>query len=198
MAPTPSSPTTKFSIGAIVFPSESFLHTKEMQIFGRKTHLVSEKPSRIMARRSFQQNQDEFKAIAKSLHLNEDCFSRVFTKDVAKIQCDGGNHAKISGTKPGTNTSASTPGTKPGLPLHIIVEPLQELGFAALDCYYKQISQMPSWSKLDWAGQYCACKSEFDHNSKVTNFSDGIVEDGIDIEGNVVEEMKNLDIQDGN
>ncbi|KAI3521350.1 hypothetical protein L1887_10813 [Cichorium endivia] len=43
---------------------------------------------------------------------------------------------------------------------------------------------MPSWSKLDWAGQYCACKSEFDHNSKVTNFSDGIVEDGINIEGN--------------
>ncbi|XP_047339031.1 uncharacterized protein LOC124942549 [Impatiens glandulifera] len=39
----------------------------------------------------------------------------------------------------------------------------------ALDCYYKQISQMPSWSKLefcqfasDWAGQDCPCKSEFD------------------------------------
>ncbi|CBI23750.3 unnamed protein product, partial [Vitis vinifera] len=39
----------------------------------------------------------------------------------------------------------------------------------ALDCYYKQISQMPSWSKLDlcrfaaaWAGQNCPCKAEFD------------------------------------
>ncbi|KAK1385998.1 Hyccin [Heracleum sosnowskyi] len=39
----------------------------------------------------------------------------------------------------------------------------------ALDCYYKQISQMPGWSKLDfcrfvadWAGQDCECKSEFD------------------------------------
>lgn len=40
----------------------------------------------------------------------------------------------------------------------------------ALDCYYKQISQMPGWSKLDfckfaadWAGQDCECKSEFDN-----------------------------------
>ncbi|CAI9104000.1 OLC1v1002602C1 [Oldenlandia corymbosa var. corymbosa] len=39
----------------------------------------------------------------------------------------------------------------------------------ALDCYYKQISQMPSWSKLhfcefaaDWAAQDCPCKSDFD------------------------------------
>ncbi|KAG7030887.1 hypothetical protein SDJN02_04924, partial [Cucurbita argyrosperma subsp. argyrosperma] len=39
----------------------------------------------------------------------------------------------------------------------------------ALDCYYKQISQMPSWSKLElcrsaasWAGQDCCCKREFD------------------------------------
>lgn len=38
-----------------------------------------------------------------------------------------------------------------------------------LDCYYKQISQMPGWSKLDfcriaadWAGQDCECRSEFD------------------------------------
>lgn len=75
----------------------------------------------------------------------------------------------------------------------------------ALDCYYKQISQMPSWSKLDfckfaadWAGQDCSCKSEFDQNPEVTNFSDGIVEDGIEMEGNVVDDMKNLEIQDGN
>ncbi|XP_042493771.1 uncharacterized protein LOC122073280 [Macadamia integrifolia] len=39
----------------------------------------------------------------------------------------------------------------------------------ALDCYFKQISQMPSCSKLDlcqfaagWAGQNCPCKSELD------------------------------------
>ena len=48
----------------------------------------------------------------------------------------------------------------------------------ALDCYYKQISQMPSWSKLElclsaasWAGQDCCCKREFDK------------EDGLDIDG---------------
>ncbi|KAK9166619.1 hypothetical protein Scep_001810 [Stephania cephalantha] len=42
----------------------------------------------------------------------------------------------------------------------------------ALDCYYKQISQMPSWSKLEfcgfaeaWAGQNCPCRSEFDVKS---------------------------------
>ncbi|XP_043725227.1 uncharacterized protein LOC122671589 [Telopea speciosissima] len=43
----------------------------------------------------------------------------------------------------------------------------------ALDCYFKQISQMPSWSKLDlcqfaagWAGQNCPCKSELDGNAE--------------------------------
>ncbi|KAI3930675.1 hypothetical protein MKX01_037121 [Papaver californicum] len=41
----------------------------------------------------------------------------------------------------------------------------------ALDCYYKQISQMPSWSKLelcqfsaDWAGKDCSCRHEFDND----------------------------------
>ncbi|KAK1440292.1 hypothetical protein QVD17_06117 [Tagetes erecta] len=75
----------------------------------------------------------------------------------------------------------------------------------ALDCYYKQISQMPSWSKLDfcrfaadWAGQDCACKSEFDQTDGIVNSSDGIVEDGIDIENNVVENMRNLEIEDVN
>lgn len=45
----------------------------------------------------------------------------------------------------------------------------------ALDCYYKQISQMPSWSKLDfckfaavWAGGDCPCASDFDQ--KPENF----------------------------
>ncbi|KGN53697.1 uncharacterized protein LOC101215901 [Cucumis sativus] len=48
----------------------------------------------------------------------------------------------------------------------------------ALDCYYKQISQMPSWSKLEfcrsaasWAGQDCCCTREFDK------------EDGFDVGG---------------
>ncbi|KAL7001913.1 hypothetical protein U1Q18_003060 [Sarracenia purpurea var. burkii] len=55
----------------------------------------------------------------------------------------------------------------------------------ALDCYYRQISQMPSWSKLDfcrfsadWAGQDCPCKSEFDNaetDTERNSLSDGIV-----------------------
>ncbi|XP_022763730.1 uncharacterized protein LOC111309120 [Durio zibethinus] len=38
----------------------------------------------------------------------------------------------------------------------------------ALDCYYKQVSQMPAWSKLEfckfaaaWAGQDCPCRTKF-------------------------------------
>ncbi|XP_027157194.1 uncharacterized protein LOC113758618 [Coffea eugenioides] len=51
----------------------------------------------------------------------------------------------------------------------------------ALDCYYKQISQMPSWSKLDfckfladWASQDCPCKSDFDDftTQKPDNFTE--------------------------
>ncbi|KAL4556009.1 hypothetical protein LXL04_038644 [Taraxacum kok-saghyz] len=125
---------------------------------------------------------------------------------------------RVSNSKKKPNSAKVNPnsGSQPSRPAVGILSPPLEPQTAikstkrativgvALDCYYKQISQMPSWSKLDfckfaadWAGQDCACKSEFDQPSEVTNFSDGIVEDGIDIEGNVVEEMKNLEIQDG-
>ncbi|KAK3031495.1 hypothetical protein RJ639_036009 [Escallonia herrerae] len=69
----------------------------------------------------------------------------------------------------------------------------------ALDCYYKQISQMPSWSKLDfcrfaadWAGQDCPCKSEFDSND-IDTFSNGIHIEEVD---DIVEEMRNLEIEE--
>ncbi|KAL6329307.1 hypothetical protein AAG906_016199 [Vitis piasezkii] len=62
----------------------------------------------------------------------------------------------------------------------------------ALDCYYKQISQMPSWSKLDlcrfaaaWAGQNCPCKAEFDRDedAEIDGFSEIRVLEGDEIEG---------------
>lgn len=72
----------------------------------------------------------------------------------------------------------------------------------AFDCYYKQISQMPSWSKLDfcqfaadWAGQDCTCKSEFDQTNsetEITNFEDGVR--NLEIEDVVVEERENLGV----
>ncbi|KAG8651657.1 uncharacterized protein LOC110616802 [Manihot esculenta] len=44
----------------------------------------------------------------------------------------------------------------------------------ALDCYFKQISQMPSWSKVElckyasaWAGQDCACSDKLDGDKEV-------------------------------
>ncbi|KAK3414173.1 hypothetical protein EUGRSUZ_I02675 [Eucalyptus grandis] len=61
----------------------------------------------------------------------------------------------------------------------------------ALDCYYKQISQMPSWSKLElcrfaaaWAGQDCSCRRQFDGD-----------EEKIEIDG-VVEVVRNLAIEE--
>ncbi|KAI4299075.1 hypothetical protein L6164_032567 [Bauhinia variegata] len=74
----------------------------------------------------------------------------------------------------------------------------------ALDCYYKQISQMPSWSKLElcefaagWAGQDCPCRREFDDGDKteINGFSNGLaLKDADEIE-EVVEEMGKLEIQ---
>ncbi|XP_060175884.1 uncharacterized protein LOC132606411 [Lycium barbarum] len=69
----------------------------------------------------------------------------------------------------------------------------------ALDSYYKQISHMPSWSKLDfcrfasdWAGQDCVCVSEFDDES------DGNSENSVEISnGDLVGGMENLGIEDG-
>ncbi|CAA2957655.1 beta-catenin-Tcf Lef signaling pathway component DRCTNNB1A [Olea europaea subsp. europaea] len=85
----------------------------------------------------------------------------------------------------------------------------------ALDCYYKQISQMPSWSKLDfckftavWAGQDCPCTSDFDkkpeifvENNHGFKNEDGFEEDQrvkfSEIE-NVTGRVKNLDIENDN
>ncbi|CAK9160477.1 unnamed protein product [Ilex paraguariensis] len=71
----------------------------------------------------------------------------------------------------------------------------------ALDCYYKQISQMPSWSKLDfctfvadWAGQDCPCKFEFDQKI-VLEIENGFSENSRVQEINdAVEEMRTLRI----
>ena len=74
----------------------------------------------------------------------------------------------------------------------------------ALDCYYKQISQMPSWSKLDlcrfaaaWAGQNCPCKAEFDRDedAEIDGFSEIRVLEGDEIEG-CVEDVGKLRITD--
>ena len=73
----------------------------------------------------------------------------------------------------------------------------------ALECYYKQISQMPSWSKLDfcrfaaaWAGQNCPCKAEFDgdEDAEIGGFSETRgLEEGEEVEG-CVEDMEKLKI----
>ncbi|KAJ6700672.1 hypothetical protein OIU74_012091 [Salix koriyanagi] len=50
----------------------------------------------------------------------------------------------------------------------------------ALDCYFKHISQMPSWSKVElcrfaaaWAGQDCACQDKFDEFDDADYFLEG-------------------------
>ncbi|XLU96577.1 hypothetical protein S245_010929 [Arachis hypogaea] len=73
----------------------------------------------------------------------------------------------------------------------------------ALHCYYAQISQMPSWSKLEfcrfaarWAGQDCPCRSELDHRDEtaIANGHGAIGSSEIEIE-EVAEEMGNLNLQ---
>ncbi|XP_057977596.1 uncharacterized protein LOC131164434 [Malania oleifera] len=75
----------------------------------------------------------------------------------------------------------------------------------ALDCFYKQISQMPSWSKLElcqfaaaWAGQNCPCKGEFDEY-EMDGFSmvRDITVGGDEIE-TMVQEIQNLEIGEDN
>ncbi|KAJ9141489.1 hypothetical protein P3X46_032024 [Hevea brasiliensis] len=88
----------------------------------------------------------------------------------------------------------------------------------ALDCYFKQISQMPSWSKVElckyasaWAGQDCACKDKLDGGREVEiqnghgnennggyflegrSLSNG--HDNNEREIDVVEEMEKLEIE---
>ncbi|XP_031255552.1 protein MTL1-like [Pistacia vera] len=61
----------------------------------------------------------------------------------------------------------------------------------AFDCYYKQISQMPSWSQLEfckfaavWAGQDCDCQNRLDFEGENVNGHghniDDLVVDGLE------------------
>ncbi|KAK6156860.1 hypothetical protein DH2020_011108 [Rehmannia glutinosa] len=91
---------------------------------------------------------------------------------------------------PRNSVKSSNSNSKPSKPLVGVLSPPLEPQIAvkstkracivgvALDCYYKQISQMPRWSKLDfckfatvWAGEECPCTSEFDQ--KPENFFEG-------------------------
>ncbi|CAH9084712.1 unnamed protein product [Cuscuta epithymum] len=70
---------------------------------------------------------------------------------------------------------------------------------AALDCYYKQISQMPSWSKVDfcrfaadWAGQDCPCVSELDENHRPR--LENLFSDDSRVPEGFSEEFSNLEI----
>uniref|UniRef100_A0A7N0ZXT9 Hyccin n=1 Tax=Kalanchoe fedtschenkoi TaxID=63787 RepID=A0A7N0ZXT9_KALFE len=64
---------------------------------------------------------------------------------------------------------------------------------AALDCYFKQIAHMPSWSKVEfceyvaaWAGQHCKCETELDEQEE--EVIDGFSEIRISVEGRDDEE----------
>lgn len=124
------------------------------------------------------------------------------------------------------NPKASSPNSKHTRPLIGVLSPPLEPQMAvkstkracivgvALDCYYKQISQMPSWSKLDfckfaalWAGGDCPCASDFDQNpenfvekNKVrwreNGFGDEIRIEADEID-NVAERVMDLVIENG-
>lgn len=55
----------------------------------------------------------------------------------------------------------------------------------AFDCYYKHVSHMPTWSKLefctaacDWAGQDCCCQNRLEFDEVVEDEEDEISVDG--------------------
>ncbi|GAA0157163.1 hypothetical protein LIER_14487 [Lithospermum erythrorhizon] len=76
----------------------------------------------------------------------------------------------------------------------------------ALDCYFKQISHMPSWSKVEFCrfaegcgGEECACMSEFDEVNDFRTDDDGGIcgESRGDEIVSVTEGMDNLEIEAG-
>ncbi|KAG8364132.1 hypothetical protein BUALT_Bualt19G0095000 [Buddleja alternifolia] len=121
-------------------------------------------------------------------------------------------HTPLKSSKPNSKSSNPSIGVlSPPLEPQIAVKSTKRACIVgvALDCYYKQISQMPSWSKLDfckfaavWAGDDCPCTSDFDvnfaeNNLLIENSTD--VGDDIRIEANEIdilhERIENLDIE---
>uniref|UniRef100_A0A803Q8Z0 Hyccin n=1 Tax=Cannabis sativa TaxID=3483 RepID=A0A803Q8Z0_CANSA len=85
-------------------------------------------------------------------------------------------------SNPGSGHTRNSIGVlAPPLEPQVAVKSTKRAGIVgvALDCYYKQISQMPAWSKLDfcrfsaaWAGRDCSCQEQFDDEPEITGFSE--------------------------
>ncbi|KAF4375878.1 hypothetical protein G4B88_002225 [Cannabis sativa] len=81
-------------------------------------------------------------------------------------------------SNPGSGHTRNSIGVlAPPLEPQVAVKSTKRAGIVgvALDCYYKQISQMPAWSKLDfcrfsaaWAGRDCSCQEQFDDEPEIT------------------------------
>ncbi|XP_030510644.1 uncharacterized protein LOC115725314 [Cannabis sativa] len=111
-------------------------------------------------------------------------------------------------SNPGSGHTRNSIGVlAPPLEPQVAVKSTKRAGIVgvALDCYYKQISQMPAWSKLDfcrfsaaWAGRDCSCQEQFDDEPEITGFSETRVsENGFRID-DVTEEISQLRIENGN
>ncbi|KAJ4825068.1 hypothetical protein Tsubulata_040308 [Turnera subulata] len=130
----------------------------------------------------------------------------------------GGDHAQNGHNKPSTVGVLSAP-LEPQVAVKSTKRPV--IIGVALDCYFKHVSQMPSWSKVElcefaaaWAGQDCPCQDRFDtekdSRSELNNgyflegnysnkLSNGYGSDGDENEIAIVEEkMENLVIQGSN
>ncbi|XP_057803970.1 uncharacterized protein LOC131019440 [Salvia miltiorrhiza] len=126
---------------------------------------------------------------------------------------------------PRNPNKSSTPDSNPRPSIGVLSPPLEPqmavkstkracIVGVALDCYYKQISQMPSWSKLDfckfaavWAGGDCPCTSDFDGKPESfveknegrwseNGFGDDIRVEADDMDF-VAERIKDLEIENG-
>ncbi|KAK4743248.1 hypothetical protein SAY87_001249 [Trapa incisa] len=111
----------------------------------------------------------------------------------------------------GSNQSSSVGIICPPLEAQVAVKSTQRAMIVgiALYCFYRQIFQMPAWSKLDicrfaanWAGQDCPCRKEFDSEDESDEQPQGKENSPHEIEvdaDDVVEEFGRLKFsQNGN
>lgn len=99
-------------------------------------------------------------------------------------------HTPRNGSRVDSNSShvvASSVGVlSPQLEPQVAVKSTKRAGIVGvgMQCYFKEISQMPAWSKLEfcsfagaWAGQDCDCKGKIDGDGdKVLALTNGIVD----------------------
>ncbi|CAN7089990.1 unnamed protein product [Brassica rapa subsp. narinosa] len=112
----------------------------------------------------------------------------------------------VDRSRDSSNHVASVGVLSPQLEPQVAVKSTKRAGIVGvgMQCYFKEISQMPAWSKLElcsfagaWAGQDCDCKEKIDgEGDKVLALTNGFVDSSSSLNGSSEIEAEEVEVEE--